>query len=83
MQYVACKMLFNTRSLGALRAQLLARGPSALLTCPSHPSGAQAKGHTHCTLTIYDALAIDDAAEILLRTDGQTDGRTDGRTRRF
>ena len=55
-----------TRSLGP---QLLARGPSGLLTCPLRPSGAQAKGHTHRTLTIYDALAIDDAAEILLRTD--------------
>ena len=52
--------------------QLLARGPSGLLTCPSRPSGAQAKGHTHRTLTIYDALAIADAAEISLLTKKRT-----------
>ena len=43
-----------TRSLGALRA------PTSS-SCPSRPSGAQAKGHTHRTLTIYDALSMDDA----------------------
>ena len=41
--------------------QLLAGGPSGLLTCPSRPPGAQAKDHTHRTLTLYDALTMDDA----------------------
>ena len=35
----------------------------------------------HCTLTIYDALAIADAAEISSRTDGRTDGQGDSRGR--
>ena len=62
-------LLYLTRSLGALRAP----------TCSSRPFGPLdlsfapfAKGHTHRTLTIYDALAIDDAAEILLQTNGRT-----------
>ena len=51
--------------------QLLARGSSGLFTCPSRPSGAQAKGHTHRTLTIYDALTIDDAGGPLGVTEEQ------------
>ena len=35
-----------------------------------------AKRHTHRTLTIYDALAIVDAAEISLLTNGQGDSRS-------
>ena len=61
--------------MGPPGPQLLARGPSGLLTCPSRPSGAQAKEHTHRTLTIYDALTMDDA---MLFGDGRTNGRTDG-----
>ena len=34
------------------------------------------KGLTHCALTIYDALAIDDAAEISSLTNGQGDSRS-------
>ena len=65
---------FWLRNYTKTRSLLLARGPSGLLTCPSRPSGAQAKGHTHRTLTIYDALTMDDA---MLFGDGPTDGRTD------
>ena len=36
----------------------------------------------HRTLTIYDALAIDDVAKILLRTDGRTNGQGDSRSRK-
>ena len=68
-------MCTGTYTIGkhASGPQLLARGPSGLLTCPSRPSGAQAKGLTHRTLTIYDAC----------KKWGRTNGRTNGRKAKF